>query len=139
MQHFHEEKIEQITIKRYVKCDTEALEKLDNSNLSPLAVGVYYVLSLKVLIHSNIADVSINDISKYSKSSKSTVIRCLKELEKEGFITKNKTQGRQTFYQLKFSFNGHIEKKKDKPTGVTQTPASVTQTPVSNIYINKRT
>ena len=82
----HEQTLERIAIKKFVKCDVDALEKFEKSSLSAHAIGVYYILSLKLLIHSNISEVSISDIVRFSKSSKSTVIRCLKELEKEGFM-----------------------------------------------------
>ncbi len=128
----HEETLECVSIKKFVKCDVDALQKLEESSLSAHSIGIYYVLSLKLLIHSNIAEVSISDIVRYSKSSKSTVIRCLKELENEGFIQINKMDGKKTFYQLSFSFNGQ---KKAGITSVTQTPtmhsSGVTQTPVN--------
>ena len=129
----HEQTLERIAIKKFVKCDVDALEKFEKSSLSAHAIGVYYILSLKLLIHSNIAEVSISDIVRFSKSSKSTVIRCLKELEREGFIQINKMDGKKTFYQLSFSFNGQ---QKTGSTSITQTPAvhssGITETPVNS-------
>ena len=139
MNHFKEEKIEQITIKRYVKCDTEALEQYVQTNLSTLSIAIYNILSLKLLIHSNIAEVSISEIVRYSNSSKMTVIRCLKELESKGFIATNKVKGRQTFYQLSFSFNGKIENQNESKPVSHRYHTGTSQVPVSTLYINKRT
>ena len=161
MTNFVEEKINSFQIKNkinpYVKCELDLLEKFRYSDLSIHAIAIHHVMCLTILKHSNFADVSISDLMAYCKCSKNTVIKALKELEKNNFITMNKMNGRQTFYQMKYAFNGQIEKNTDiklnksssshepvkKYTGSPHEPL-LGQTgsynePVPNVYIYNKT
>jgi hypothetical protein len=74
--------------KSYVKLGDEVQERLASCGVSPLSQLIYYCLSRHVLMNSSISHCTYTTIlNKTNIGSKSTISKCLKELQDHGFIS----------------------------------------------------